>query len=124
MVGPSHTFAQLAEAIDTGFARWDVSHLHLFVLPDGRQVGYPDDEQDDEDCLDHDRLKVASELSPGDSFSYVFDLGDDWRHRCQVLPEKLNPDDDYGPGPPPRQPVAIDGWGWIPDQYGRASFEE
>ena len=42
MVGPRHTFAQLAEAIDVAFARWDLSHLHVFELPNGRRVGFAD----------------------------------------------------------------------------------
>jgi len=44
IVGPGHSFEQLAEAIDVAFARWDLSHLHEFELPDGRRIGYPDDE--------------------------------------------------------------------------------
>ena len=50
-VGPKHTFAHLAAAIDQAFARRDLSHLHTFELPDGRLVseegyiaeGYEDD---------------------------------------------------------------------------------
>lgn len=30
----SHTFAQLAEAINAPFARWDRAHLHEFHIPD------------------------------------------------------------------------------------------
>src|SRR5699024_8712355 len=37
-VGPSHTFMDLARAINTAFARWDHSHLCLFTLADGREV--------------------------------------------------------------------------------------
>jgi len=122
MVGPSHTFADLAEAIDAAFARWDLSHLHLFELPDGRQVGYPDPDLDQPDWLDHAALKVARELAPGDQFTYTFDLGDNWRHRCRVLAEKVDPIEEYGPRP--RGPVPIWGWGWIPDQYGRLSLED
>ncbi|MGI8888293.1 MAG: hypothetical protein ACR2GB_04890, partial [Nocardioidaceae bacterium] len=33
----SHTFAQLAIAIDDAFARWDRAHLHMFEL--GKQGG-------------------------------------------------------------------------------------
>lgn len=124
IVGPSHTFAALAEAINQAFARWDLGHLHVFLLADGREVGFADVDPEIHGWLDHDALKVASELAPGDAFSYVFDLGDDWRHRCRVLDEKADPREEYGPGPLPRRPVAISGWGWIPDQYGRVSAEE
>ena len=58
IVGPSHTFADLATAIDAAFARWDLSHLHLFELPDGRQIGYPDPDFE-QNWLDHAALKVA-----------------------------------------------------------------
>lgn len=124
MVGPSHSFAEFAEAIDAAFARWDLGHLHSFDLADGRRVGFPDVEPGDRRWLDHEELKVTREVRPGEEFSYVFDLGDDWRHRCRVLPEKLDPREEYGPGPLPRQPVPIFGWGWIPDQYGRESAEK
>ena len=123
IVGPGHTFAQLAVAIDAAFARWDLSHLHVFELADGRRIGYPDDDLAlGTPWLDHGALKVAREVRPGESFTYVFDLGDDWRHRCSVLPEKIDPFDELGPAP--RHPVAIWGWGTIPDQYGRTSFED
>jgi hypothetical protein len=46
--------------------------------------------------LDHAKLKFARGVKPGDEFAYV-----------------------YGIVPP--GPVAIWGWGWIPDQSGRRS---
>ncbi len=124
MVGPRHTFADLAEAVDVAFARWDRSHLHVFELADGRHVGFADVDPEEHGWLDHDELKVAGELSPGERFSYTFDLGDDWRHSCYVLEEKADPHLLFEPGELPALPVAIWGWGWIPDQYGRESFEE
>lgn len=72
MAGPSHTFAQLAEAIDVAFARWDLSHLHMFELPDGRRVGFADIDQEEHGWLDHDAPKVARELAPGEEFKYTF----------------------------------------------------
>lgn len=39
LVGPRHSFEDLAEAIDDAFARWDLSHLHSFELGDGRRIG-------------------------------------------------------------------------------------
>jgi hypothetical protein len=123
LVGPAHTFEQFAEAIDAAFARWDLSHLHEFELADGRRIGFADDDFDPEpEFLDHAAVKVAQEVEPGDEFTYTFDLGDDWRHRCVADKQKADPEEEYGP--PPARPVAIFGWGSIPDQYGRRSFED
>jgi hypothetical protein len=123
LVGPSHSFEQFAEAIDTAFARWDRSHMHTFELADGRRIGYPDDEFAPELVwLDHAKLKVAKEVKPGEHFTYVFDLGDHWEHRCVVEPEKADPLDEYGTVP--LAPAVVWGWGSIPDQYGRRSFED
>jgi Plasmid pRiA4b ORF-3-like protein len=123
VVGPSHTFEQLADAIDQAFARWDLSHLHVFELADGRRVGFPDDEFGlDVGWLDHAKLKVAREVERGGEFTYVFDLGDDWRHRCSVLKDKADPVEEFGALP--AMPVPIWGWGTIPDQYGRRSFDD
>jgi hypothetical protein len=122
VVGPSHSFEAFAEAIDAAFARWDLSHLHSFDLPDGRLVGYPDDTfEPDVVWLDHAKLKVAREVKPGEEFEYVFDLGDNWRHRCTVAKDKADPLEVYGIVPV--CPVAIWGWGSIPDQYGRLRFD-
>ncbi len=95
-MGPSHTFAQLAEAIDVAFARWDFSHLHLFELADGREIGFAEVEPGEHAWLDHSILKVARELKPGDRFRYTFDFGDDWRHRCEVLGDKVDPREEWG----------------------------
>jgi hypothetical protein len=122
IVGPSHSFAEFADAIDTAFARWDHSHLHSFELGDDRSIGYPDDTfEPDVAWVDHAELKVAREVKPGDEFEYVFDLGDHWRHRCVVEPDKADPMQEYGEVP--GRPVVIWGWGSIPDQYGRLSFD-
>lgn len=122
LVGPSHSFEQFAKAIDAAFARWDLSHLHQFELADERLIGFPDDSFAPELVwLDHAKLKVAREVKPGEEFEYVFDLGDNWQHRCTVEPKKGDPLEEYGIVP--TQPVAIWGWGSIPDQYGRRSSQ-
>ncbi len=113
LVDPRHTFAALAEAIDAAFARWDLSHLHLFELADGRRLGRP---EPDWDVLD-DEVIVREELGAGDRFIYVFDLGDDWTHACEVEAVTVDPAEAYGMIP--SGPVAIWGWGSISDQYGR-----
>lgn len=125
IVGPAHSFEQFAEAINAAFARWDRSHLHDFELGGGRRIGFPsDDYAPDLTWEDHAELKVASEVSPGEEFAFTFDFGDNWRHRCRVLEDKVDPHEEYGPGPLPKRPVPIWGWGSIPDQYGRESAAE
>jgi len=123
VVGPGHTFRQLASAIDAAFARWDVAHLHAFELADGRLVGLPDpDAGPDGRWLDHDALLVTCELAPGDEFTYTFDLAEGWQHRCEVLEETVDPLLAYGSRPD--GPAIVWGWGWIPDQYGREAVGE
>ena len=122
VVGPQHSFADLATAIDDAFARWDRSHLFEFTLPDGRRIGLPDDEWDDQPVLDAARVKVAKTAALGTEFRYVFDLGDDWVHRCTVAPRKVDPLDELGIVPD--RPLPSWGWGAIPDQCGRDCDED
>lgn len=114
----SHTFRQLADAIDDAFARWDRSHLQEFTLADGRRLGDPDPdwEIDGDITEDYQRVRL-SRLRLGEQFTYVFDLGDDWTHLCTVGEARIDPADALGivPG----QPLPYWGWGDIPDQYGR-----
>ncbi len=114
----SHTFADLATAIDDAFARWDRSHLHMFEL--GEQGGllidrYWDDDPPEEARLDEQvRLSL---LTAGQQFVYIFDLGDDWAHLCTLADERIDPLQTLGIVP--TRPLPYWGWGSIPDQYGR-----
>ncbi|GAA4472013.1 hypothetical protein GCM10023094_03620 [Rhodococcus olei] len=124
-VGPSHTFMDLADAVNDAFARWDRSHLSMFTLADGRvvtdaqtgaelagSIGGPITEP-----VDIASAKVARLLGPGAEFQFTFDLGDDWTHRCVVGGDKVDPTEVLGTTPPNPRPYW--GWGSIPDQYGR-----
>lgn len=113
----SHTFEQLAQAIDDAFGRWDLAHLHEFTLADGTVLGEPDPEWDDEREVVDARATKLGRLALGEQFAYVFDLGDYWAHLCTVGPERADPVSAYGIVPP--RPAAIFGWGDLPDQYGR-----
>lgn len=114
----SHTFAQLAGAIDGAFARWDLSHLHEFRMQDGTRIGTPDDEGWEEagQVLDDHATKL-SRLALGGQFSYTFDFGDGWLHLCTVGPVRIDPLETLGIVPD--HPLPFFGWGDIPDQYGR-----
>jgi len=113
----SHTFGQLATAIDDAFARWDRARLHEFRLADGTRIGEPDPEWDDEHVVQEGRTRL-SRLRPGERFVYVFDFGDDWTHLCTVGEARIDPLEALGILP--AVPLPSFGWGAIPDQYGRA----
>jgi Plasmid pRiA4b ORF-3-like protein len=107
IASPKHTLAELAEAIDLAFARWDHSHLHVIELADGRRymLGGSDFESD---VIDTTSIRLAAVgLDRGTTVEYVFDLGDDWRHRCDVQATDVAPGEEYGA--PSDRPVPI--WG-------------
>lgn len=114
----SHSFAQLAQAVDLAFARWDLAHLHMFTLADGTNLtALPQwDGQAPHATLDSHATKLGR-LKPGEQFAYVFDMGDDWAHLCTVGTDRIDPLDELGivPG----RPLPCWGWGDLPDQYGR-----
>ncbi|MGI8947466.1 MAG: hypothetical protein ACR2FV_05735 [Ornithinimicrobium sp.] len=124
-VGPSHTFMDLADAINAAFARWDRAHLSMFTLADGRVV--TDERMAAEmggsigglitEPLDIETVKVARTVEAGAEFQFTFDLGDEWAHRCVVGAQKVDPMEVLGIRP--EGPLAYWGWGSMPDQYGR-----
>lgn len=128
LMNSAHTFADLASAIDRAFARWDLSHLHEFRLLDGRQVVMMEGADEFEeigpahhlDELKHSPSSVG--LGEGETFTYVFDLGDNWEHGCTVLRTDVDPVEEAGRIP--SEIVTIFGWGTIPDQYGRLSLDD
>lgn len=113
----SHTFAQLATAIDDAFVRWDRAHLHLFDL--GESGGLLVDRywDDPPERARVDQGVRLGTLGAGQQFVYVFDLGDDWAHLCTVAAQRIDPRDTLGITPD--RPLPYWGWGSIPDQYGR-----
>lgn len=121
---PGTTFDQLGLAVDVALARWDLSHLRMFTLADGTRV--VDEEMQDElvgngfgASVPRTALlgaKVSSLVREGDTFTYVYDFGDDWTHRCTVV-GRVDPEEQLGVVPD--RPLASWGWGTVPDQYGR-----
>jgi len=91
----SHTFAQLATAIDDAFARWDRAHLHRFDLTDGVRIGRPDWDDEAENLLDGRRTTLAR-LKNDEQFVYEFDFGDSWTHLCTVGPSRIDPVEQLG----------------------------
>ncbi|MEU4162101.1 hypothetical protein [Actinoplanes sp. NPDC026670] len=82
---PANTFAELAQAIDLSFGRTDLGHLRLFALPGGVEVSWTEWRDGPAFAGTADgRTCGLDTLRPGDSFTYMFDLGQDWTHLCRV----------------------------------------
>jgi hypothetical protein len=114
-----HTFAQLAEAIDDAFARWDRAHLHAFDLAEGLLItplDWWDELPQAAEVLDA-RETTLDRLRPGEQFAYEFDFGDAWNHLCSVASQRIDPLQTLGIAP--ERPLPYWGWGDIPDPYGR-----
>jgi len=121
-----HTFAELAEAIDAAFGRWDPTPDHEFDV-EGRQVI---SDPDLLPLLGPDAVAEDSEavtlgdagVRLGSRFTYLFDREQRWIHGCTVEEVELDPfalveeEPDY--------PVPVFGWGDVPDQYGRIDEDD
>jgi hypothetical protein len=117
LASSDHSLLELGVAIDTAFARWDLGHLHLFRLPAGARYVMGGDE---DGTPGTESVFVGGlGLSEGTEFEYVFDLGDEWLHRCEVRSVGVDPEELFGDVP--LGPVPIFGWGSVPDQYGRTT---
>jgi hypothetical protein len=114
----SHTFAQLADAIDDAFARWDRAHLHEFTLADGSRLTTPHMDWEEFGPAIDDQHERLSRLQLDEQLAYVFDLGDYWAHLCTVGPKRVDPIEVLGIVP--HRPMPFFGWGDIPDQYLRS----
>lgn len=132
LVGPDHTLMDLSVAIDLALARWDPSHLHEFRFQDGRRFGPvgPEfegldgqtDRPDRKSVIDYRTVKAGSVIRRGEPFGYIFDLDNNWRHRCVAIASRVDPMELAGIVPQP--PISVWGWGSIPDQHGRSRLDE
>ncbi|HLK66329.1 MAG TPA: plasmid pRiA4b ORF-3 family protein [Bryobacteraceae bacterium] len=70
---------------------WTNSHMHQFEK--GRMCwSVPQRDGLDDDIIDERRVELDTVLiAEGDSMSYLYDFGDDWRHK--VVLEKILPSD-------------------------------
>jgi hypothetical protein len=118
----SHTFAALADAIDTAFARWDRSHLCLFELSDNTSICGPIAWEDPPERSVFAGDVRLGRLKGGEQLLYTFDMGDDWAHLCTVGEQRIDPLETLGIIP--TGPLPYWGWGEIPDQYGRRTSDD
>lgn len=121
-----HTFAELADAIDGAFGRWDPTPAHEFDVegrllasdPAAVPVLLPGSD------AEHSETRTLGEvgLRAGSRFTYLFDPQQRWVHQCRVEEMALDPftlvDEE------PEVPIPVFGWGDVPDQYGRMEEDD
>lgn len=110
VVPPSATLDEFGLAVDIAFGRWDTMRDRSFT----RQTLARKSQRRRDRHLSPDAV-LASVLSVGDHFVYVFDSDRGWTHEC-LVEEALEDDDTTDLAP---IPVPLVGWGAIPDQDGR-----
>ena len=120
LVPVNYTLADLHAVIQAAMG-WADYHLHEFTAHDGTRYGHPDDEgpMDGPELVDETRVPLGTVLrEPGDALLYMYDFGDDWRHRVELT--AVRPPD----GPP--RPSVIGGRGACPpeDCGGVWGYEE
>src|SRR5699024_1311410 len=98
-LGPAHTFADLAEAINLAVARWDLGHLSGMTVSDG---SLSTDECSGpvlgspcfgtlQEVLGCERGKVARTGRSGEDFLGSCDRGDGWEYLCTVSAGYVDP---------------------------------
>lgn len=75
------TLARLHDVLQAAFGWWDC-HLHEFEIG-GVRYGI-DDGEDWRPPKDERRARLGNLVKAGSSFLYVYDFGDDWRHKVVV----------------------------------------
>ncbi len=78
----SFTLAELHKVIQQVMG-WEDRHMHLFEIGSAR-YGFGDNEFDEDEQDESEVLLGELGLLKGDRFHYLYDFGDDWRHRVTV----------------------------------------
>ena len=61
---------------------WQGGHIHEFVI--GRDKYGPTDRAELDDIADEENVTLREALGAKKTFTYVYDYGDDWRHKVKV----------------------------------------
>lgn len=72
-------------AVLQGAIGWQDCHLHAYEIGDQRyEVPETDEYGPEEGCLDERKFTLKKALKGLSEFSYVYDFGDNWRHRIEI----------------------------------------
>ena len=93
VVPSSITLDRLSDVIQIVMG-WSGEHMHLFSIK-GRQ--YMDLPEDEPEAREEGLFRLGSLISPKDgSFTYTYDLGDNWTHLVKVEKMGLEDDEEWG----------------------------
>lgn len=110
LVAETATLGDLHGAVQAAMG-WEESHLHLFEVGRREQYGVPRDL----DVDDERQVTVGALARPVKKFTYVYDMGDDWRHTIAIEGfEPLDPARAY--------PACTDGAGACPPEDSGGPF--
>ena len=98
---------------------WDDAHLHLFQIKD-REYGETSHFTDLPDIRsDRSTTLVAFNFAPGDTFGYLYDMGDSWQHTVTVIgTDRVDPSTairllDGANACPPEDVGGLHGFAWF-----------
>ena len=120
----SHTFSQLATAIDISFGRWDIAHLWQFELAGNLFVAPADPEWQSggsENVLER-REPSSAGSRRGTSSSTSSISATRGCTSAASADARIDPLEALGDAPP--EPTPYYGWGILPDQYLRRFAED
>jgi hypothetical protein len=63
---------------------WQGGHLHKFII-DGRHYGEPDPDFAEPDLKSEKRVRLDKALGATRRFDYIYDYGDNWAHRINLV---------------------------------------
>lgn len=99
---------------------WSDVHMHEFIIK-GKRYSDTIESEEQDNCEEEGLLRLSTLIDMKvKDFSYVYDFGDDWKHRIKVEKTDLDDDEEWG------NLFCIEGWGSCPpeDVGGIPGFEE
>jgi hypothetical protein len=94
--GRTHTFGQLATAIDDAFARGNAPTCTSSGWPTAPGSADPTSQKTSTTTCSTSAGSPLGRLKPAEQFAYEFDFGDSWTHLCTIATRRIDPLETLG----------------------------
>ncbi|MEM9732072.1 MAG: plasmid pRiA4b ORF-3 family protein [Pseudomonadota bacterium] len=95
---PSNITLDELHCVIQGAFAWEDRHLHRFIIDDQIYENCEDYETDElEDINDEREVSLSTLVKQNEHFFYIYDFGDDWRHRITVEKLEFGKHDPFNP---------------------------